>query len=218
MELALTIGRNIERQLAKNQLTQTELAKRMHCSGNTIHKFISGTAVPRIKMLFKLAEALDCTIDELVTEREETTIDPNDETVKQIFKTNVRYYLLKNGMMKGDLAKKIDVSADTLRKYMRVGYNTEKIAYKIANALNCSYEELFEEKKERSKEDIIRKISINLEKLLNSKGITVEELSEMTGLSISTISDYIRTYKFPSARALLLIAKALDCKTEELLK
>lgn len=218
MELALTIGRNIKRQLAKNQLTQTELAKRMHSSESTINKYISGTAVPRIKILFKLAEVLDCTIDELVTKREETTIDPNDETVKQIFKTNVRYYLLKNGMMKGDLAKKIDVSVDTLRKYMRVGYNTEKIAYKIANALNCSYEELFEEKKERSKEDIIRKISINLEKLLNSKGITVEELSEMTGLSISTISDYIRTYKFPSARALSLIAKALDCKTEELLK
>ena len=218
MELALTIGRNIERQLAKNQLTQTELAKRMHCSGNTIHKFISGTAVPRIKMLFKLAEALDCTIDELVTEREETTIDQNDETVKQIFKTNIKYYLLKNGMMKGDLAKKIGVSAGTLRRYMKGGYNTEKIAYKIANALNCSYGDLFEEKKERSKEKISQKISINLEKLLNSKGITVEELSEMTGLRIRTISDYIRTYKFPSARALSLIAKALDCKTEELLK
>ena len=218
MELALTIGRNIKRQLAKNQLTQTELAKRMHCSGSTINKYISGTAVPRIKILFKLAEVLDCTIDELVTKREETTIDPNDETVKQIFKTNVKYYLLKNGMMKGDLAKKIDVSAETFHKYMRVGYNTEKIAYKIANALNCSYEDLFEDKKERSKEKISQKISINLEKLLNSKGITVEELSEMTGLRIRTISDYIRTYKFPSARALSLIAKALDCKTEELLK
>ncbi len=218
MELALTIGRNIERQLAKKQLTQTELAKRMHCSVSTINKYTFGTAMPKIKILFKLAEVLDCTIDELVTEREETTIDQNDETVKQIFKTNVRYYLLKNGMMKGDLAKKLDVSAGTLQRYMKVGYNTEKIAYKIANALNCSYEDLFEEKKERSKEKIIRVISNNLLRLLNEKDVTVEDLAERTQLKINTISDYIMMYKFPSARALSLIAKALDCKTEELLK
>ncbi len=218
MEQALTIGENIKRQLAKKQLTQTELAKRMHCSVSTIHRYIYGEAGLNFNVLFKLAEILDCTVDELVTEREETTIDQNDETVKQIFKTNVRYYLLKNGMMKRELAKKLEVSTMTISRYMKAGYNTEKIAYKLAKALNCSYEELFEEKKERSKENIAKKVSNNLLKLLNAKGITVEELAERIGIKADTISNYIMTYKFPSARALSLIAKALDCKTEELLK
>ena len=216
MELALTIGRNIKRQLAKNQLTQTELAKRMHCSVSTIHRYIYGKARLNFNVLFKLAETLDCTVDELVTE--ETTIEQNDETIKLIFKTNVKYYLLKSGMNKKDLAEKLEVSKATISRYIKDGCNRKKIAYKLANVLNCSYEELFEEKKERSKKNIAKKVSNNLLKLLNAKGITVEELAERTGIKAGTISNYIMTYKFPSARALSLIAKALDCKTEELLK
>lgn len=218
MELALTIGRNIKRQLIKEQLTQYELARRIHCSNSTIHRYIYGEIVPNFRVLFKIAEALDCIVDELLTEKDETTIEQKDETIELIFKTNVKYYLLKSGMNKKDLAEKLEVSKVTISRYIKNGCNRKKIAYKLANVLNCSYEDLFEEKKERSKEKIIRVISNNLLRLLNEKDVTVEDLAERTQLKINTISDYIMMYKFPSARALSLIAKALDCKTEELLK
>ncbi len=218
MKKTLTIGKNIKRQLIKEQLTQYELARRIHCSNSTIHRYIYGEIVPNFRVLFKIAEALDCTVDELLTEKDETIIEQKDETIELIFKTNVKYYLLKSGMNKKDLAEKLEVSKATISRYIKDGCNRKKIAYKLANALNCSYEELFEEKKERSKENITKKVSNNLLKLLNANDITVEDLAERTGIKADTISNYIMTYKFPSARALSLIAKALDCKTEELLK
>ena len=218
MKKTLTIGKNIKRQLIKEQLTQYELARRIHCSNSTIHRYIYGEIVPNFRVLFKIAEALDCTVDELLTEKDETIIEQKDETIELIFKTNVKYYLLKSGMNKKDLAEKLEVSKATISRYIKDGCNRKKIAYKLANVLNCSYEELFEEKKERSKENIAKKVSNNLLKLLNAKGVTVEDLAERTGIKAGTISNYIMTYKFPSARALSLIAKALDCKTEELLK
>ena len=57
----------------------------------------------------------------------------------------------------------------------------------------------------------------NLVDMLRKANLTQEDLSEMTGLSRSTISRYIRKRQMPSPKALVNIAEALECDYEGLM-
>lgn len=59
--------------------------------------------------------------------------------------------------------------------------------------------------------------SDNLVDILDDAKITQQDLSEMTGLSRTTISRYINKKQLPGPKAIINIAEALDCDYEELL-
>lgn len=57
----------------------------------------------------------------------------------------------------------------------------------------------------------------NLASMLYDAKLTQRDLADMTGLSESTISFYIRKQKMPGIKAILKIAYALDCEVSELI-
>lgn len=67
-----------------------------------------------------------------------------------------------------------------------------------------------------SEEEHRQEFGVRLRKLLYRKGISQEDLSLMTGIPQSRISNYIRGKYTPSFYVVDKIAKALGCSTEDL--
>lgn len=57
----------------------------------------------------------------------------------------------------------------------------------------------------------------NLKDMLKDYGMTQKDLANETGLSKSTISQYINKQKVPSMKAIVNIANVLDITTDELI-
>lgn len=62
-----------------------------------------------------------------------------------------------------------------------------------------------------------RVITTTIKTMLEDKHITQKELSEMTGITESAISHYVRGTRVPRGSNLIKIAKALGTTTDELL-
>ena len=60
------IGRNITMLLYDKKVTQRELAKAAACSENMIARIVSGEKTPPLRILVKIAERLDVTVDEIL--------------------------------------------------------------------------------------------------------------------------------------------------------
>lgn len=61
------------------------------------------------------------------------------------------------------------------------------------------------------------KFSVKLKELRNKNGLSIRELSMITGLSRSTISEIeSRKYDNPTCITLIKLTKGLNCKLEEL--
>lgn len=58
--------------------------------------------------------------------------------------------------------------------------------------------------------------SKQLEHLMKERGIWITELSELTGITKSTISAYLRAAYIPTPESTHIIANALNCSTDEL--
>ena len=58
----------------------------------------------------------------------------------------------------------------------------------------------------------------NLIDIMDEKGYTQEQLANATGLTQSTISKYINKKQMPSIKAVINLAYALDCTTDELIE
>lgn len=56
----------------------------------------------------------------------------------------------------------------------------------------------------------------NLRSLLREEGITQKQLSKESGISQSEISRFIKGSQMPSVKAVINIAYALDCDTDDL--
>ena len=59
--------------------------------------------------------------------------------------------------------------------------------------------------------------SENLASILQDVDATQRDLAEMTGLSEASISNYINKKRLPNAKAILNIAYALNCSTDDLI-
>lgn len=58
---------------------------------------------------------------------------------------------------------------------------------------------------------------IRLYSMMQRKGFTYDDLSEETGISPGTISNYVNGVTSPTLDRLFLIAKALGCRIEDLI-
>ena len=65
------LAKNLERFRTERQMTQEELAKRVGVSQPAIAQYEAGTAVPKLYVTIKLADALGVKIDDLVSSKEE---------------------------------------------------------------------------------------------------------------------------------------------------
>lgn len=64
------LAKNLERFRTERQMTQEELAKRVGVSQPAIAQYEAGTAVPKLYVTIKLADALGVKIDDLVSNKE----------------------------------------------------------------------------------------------------------------------------------------------------
>ena len=60
------IGRNLTMLMYDKKVTQRELAKAAGCSENMIATIVSGKKMPPLRILVKIAERLDVTVDEIL--------------------------------------------------------------------------------------------------------------------------------------------------------
>lgn len=61
-----------------------------------------------------------------------------------------------------------------------------------------------------TREDWLQNFGENLQDILFDKNINQRELSDMTGISTSTISDYITGKRMPSCESIIKIVYALE--------
>lgn len=71
---------------------------------------------------------------------------------------------------------------------------------------------------DRDNERVLRSFAFRLQRQMTLRGITQADLSDATGISQPTISNYINCRKSPDIVKLTLIARALCCPIEELLR
>lgn len=63
---------NIQNARKKCKFSQTEIANELNVDRSTVAKWETGKALPRAEMLIKLANVLECTVDELLTGENKT--------------------------------------------------------------------------------------------------------------------------------------------------
>lgn len=62
---------NLRKMRERCGITQTELARRLGIRQNTITQWESGRRSPRVSEITRLADAVECTLDELLREGEQ---------------------------------------------------------------------------------------------------------------------------------------------------
>ena len=60
------IGKRIQARLDELEMSQAELAKRMHCSKKLINQYVKGISVPPVDRIVEIAKAVGCSTDELL--------------------------------------------------------------------------------------------------------------------------------------------------------
>ena len=73
-----------------------------------------------------------------------------------VFQKNIKRLLIENDLNQAELAKKTGLSEATISRYINGSrLPAARVTSKLTKALNCSYNDLFEEKKEISPLEII---------------------------------------------------------------
>lgn len=65
-ELAIRIGKQINRKAIERKLSQKELAYKAGLTESGLCRYIKGQRLPRIDILIRIAIALNCSIDYLI--------------------------------------------------------------------------------------------------------------------------------------------------------
>lgn len=59
------IGNNIGNYIARERMTQREFAKKLHITEVSVSRYISGQRIPKATLLYRMAKALGCTMEDL---------------------------------------------------------------------------------------------------------------------------------------------------------
>lgn len=77
-----------------------------------------------------------------------------------------------------------------------------------------TFRSLPSDSKNMTEEEYKRELGIRLRQMMEHRGVTQNDLSEMTGLSQAQISSYVTGKVSPSFYVIDRIAKALDCSSD----
>lgn len=97
-----------------------------------------------------------------------------------------------------------------------------EVIIKMKDGTNISYDDveksfrrLPKDSSHMSKEECLNEFGVRLRKVMCRKGISQLELSNITGIQQSILSDYMNGKKSPTLYKLDKIARALDCSVDE---
>lgn len=66
-DIMTVLSKNVKRRMVALHINQKEIAKRAGITEVTISRYIHGHRKPTIDILYKIAKALECSIDDLLT-------------------------------------------------------------------------------------------------------------------------------------------------------
>ena len=72
---------SIKKQRLINELTQEDLASKMGVTQSAVTKWENGVTFPRAELLPKIAQILNCSVDELLRTGEQKENSPREESV-----------------------------------------------------------------------------------------------------------------------------------------
>lgn len=82
-ELKETIAKNLVELRAEAKLTQLQLAEKLNYSDKAVSKWERGEAIPDIRVLVKLAEIYNITVDDIISPPHERKVKPKMNTGKK---------------------------------------------------------------------------------------------------------------------------------------
>lgn len=94
-DLKVTIAKNLTELRSAAHLTQLQLAEKLNYSDKAVSKWERGEAIPDIRVLIKIADLYNISIDDIVTPKKEKSIKPKMNT----FKKRVLITLLSVGLV-----------------------------------------------------------------------------------------------------------------------
>lgn len=74
--LAVTIGKNIMRLRRMANMTQLELAEKINYSDKSVSKWEQGNGIPDVRILIRLADLFNVSVDDLVREHDDAPVMP----------------------------------------------------------------------------------------------------------------------------------------------
>ncbi len=78
-ELAVIVGKNITRLRKLSNMTQLELAEKLNYSDKSVSKWEQGNGIPDVRILVRLADLFNVSVDDLVREHTEKPVMPRRE-------------------------------------------------------------------------------------------------------------------------------------------
>ncbi len=81
--LAVVIGKNITRLRRLSDMTQSELAEKLNYSDKSVSKWEQGNGIPDVRILVRLAELFNVSLDDLVREHKEAPVLPKRTRLKR---------------------------------------------------------------------------------------------------------------------------------------
>ena len=125
-------------------------------------------------------------------------------------------YTYRNFSMRyPDIAKdvvEIHYGENKLNLYMELKDGTRLAFYECDDSIGY----LPKDESSMTEEECRKEFGIRLSRLMRFKGIMQSELSELTGITQASISQYINGKKSPTFYTVDKIARALDCSLEDL--
>lgn len=140
----MNIGKNIQMLRRNAKISQAELGRRRGISQVGISRCENGTCYARIKTLYSIANALDVTLDGLLTgDFKKPSKNRPAEFPEKEFAARIREIRKSQGMSQDEFGKKCMISGATVKSYeLGVTLPTAFIANLIATANNVTLEYL----------------------------------------------------------------------------
>ena len=206
-ELNKIIGKRIKDRRKELKLTQKELGERVGAAEITIRQYESGRYSPKIDMRVKLSEALECDYTDLFLPPIEVSVTGGEELS---FGELVRAEREKAGLSQSELADMSGVALSVIEGCESgesdPGYEDSK---RLCAALNIGFLPGIDEQ-------LAESLPANIRAARESTLCSLDRLSQLTGLPLTTIQDFEEGRKQPSTDALDRIARALGISANQL--
>lgn len=198
-------GDNLRDMLVEVGMSQRELANEIGVDESLVSRYIHKQYIPNLKTIIKIAYVLNCDISELVDFGE--TIEWGNNMSITIYENFKRYFpLLEPEVVDYHVNGDLDMMVVKLKDGSSLVYDD------CTNAIR----NLPSDDRSMTEKECRREFGMRLRRIMNLKGVTQEQLSVMTGIQQSQLSNYINGKTSPSFYNVDKIARALDCRTDDL--
>lgn len=181
-----------------NNIKRKQIADELAVREETIARAMNGET--RMDLVERIANVIGYTLKELSN----ITLCTDFTTGYKNVKENIELYCYERGMLLGELAKELGVSRQSFCTRNR-HFSYEKLL-RISEVLGVPLESLLINRSTNKKANIW----ISIQFICIMQGITINELSETSGVCIDTIKNIGKHEGNTSRRILYKIAKALD--------